>query len=218
MAANVVTASAIAEDAIGASELAADAVAEIQSGLASSAALTTAQADLDDIQTRLPAALVSGRIDASVGEMSAGSIQSIWDALTSALITAGSIGKYIVDGLASIAGYIDTEVAAIKAKTDNLPASPAATGDAMTLTSGERTAIATAHLDLADGVEASAGSAPSFTVRSTLRQILAFAVGKHSGMATATPGLVQNPGATKDRFKANGDADGNRTPVSWDNS
>ncbi len=44
--------------------------------------------------------------------------------------------------LATIAGYIDTEVAAIKAKTDNLPASPAATGDAMTLTPGERTAIA----------------------------------------------------------------------------
>jgi len=34
----------------------------------------------------------------------------------------------------TIANYIDTEVAAIKAKTDNLPAAPAATGDAMTLT------------------------------------------------------------------------------------
>lgn len=31
--------------------------------------------------------------------------------------------------ITAIAGYIDTEVAAIKAKTDNLPASPAATGD-----------------------------------------------------------------------------------------
>lgn len=30
--------------------------------------------------------------------------------------------------LATVAGYVDTEVAAIKAKTDNLPASPAATG------------------------------------------------------------------------------------------
>ncbi len=65
--------------------------------------------------------------------------------------------------LGAIAGYIDTEVGAIKAKTDNLPASPAATGDAMTLTvayaaaktasqagdamtltSGERTSIGTA--------------------------------------------------------------------------
>jgi hypothetical protein len=48
--------------------------------------------------------------------------------------------------LTTIAGYLDTEVAAIKAKTDLLPASPAATGDAMTLTSGERTAIADALL------------------------------------------------------------------------
>lgn len=48
--------------------------------------------------------------------------------------------------LVTIAGYIDTEVAAIKAKTDNLPASPAATGDAMTLTAGERTSIADAML------------------------------------------------------------------------
>jgi hypothetical protein len=37
--------------------------------------------------------------------------------------------------LATVAGYVDTEVAAIKAKTDNLPASPAAVGSAMTLTS-----------------------------------------------------------------------------------
>ncbi len=36
--------------------------------------------------------------------------------------------------LATIAGYLDTEIAAIKAKTDNLPASPAAVGSAMTLT------------------------------------------------------------------------------------
>lgn len=33
-----------------------------------------------------------------------------------------------------VAGYLDTEIAAIKAKTDNLPASPAATGDIPTAT------------------------------------------------------------------------------------
>lgn len=37
---------------------------------------------------------------------------------------------------------LQTEVAGIKGKTDNLPASPAATGDAMTLTPAERKAIA----------------------------------------------------------------------------
>jgi hypothetical protein len=47
---------------LNAAGLAADAVTEIQSGLATAAALTTAQADLDDVQTRLPAALVGGRM------------------------------------------------------------------------------------------------------------------------------------------------------------
>jgi len=45
-------------------------------------------------------------------------------------------------GFVAIAGYIDTEVALIKAKTDLIPASPASTGDAMTLTGGERTTLA----------------------------------------------------------------------------
>lgn len=39
---------------------------------------------------------------------------------------------------------VSSDVAAIKAKTDNLPASPAAVGSAMTLTGGERTSIGTA--------------------------------------------------------------------------
>jgi hypothetical protein len=65
--------------------------------------------------------------------LSSAAIQAIWDALTSALTTVGSIGKRIVDNLdATISSrasqtsldavddYVDTEVAAIKAKTDQL--------------------------------------------------------------------------------------------------
>jgi hypothetical protein len=51
------------------------------------------------------------------------------------------IGASVSADLVTIAAYVDTEVAAIKAKTDNLPASPAAVGSAMTLAAG---AIATA--------------------------------------------------------------------------
>jgi hypothetical protein len=69
-AAGAITASAIAADAIGASELAADAVTEIQSGLATSAALATVATYIDteiaDIQARLPAALVGGRMDSNM--------------------------------------------------------------------------------------------------------------------------------------------------------
>ena len=108
------------------------------------------QSDTNDIQTRLPAALVSGRIDASVGAMAADTLTatalaaSAVTEIQSGLSTLDAAGVRTAVGLASanldtqltaIDDYIDTEVAAIKAKTDNLPASPAATGDAMTLTS-----------------------------------------------------------------------------------
>lgn len=153
--------------------------------------------DTNDIQTRLPAALVSGRMDASVGAMaantltasavaadavtelqsglsthsaadvwavatraltdkagfslSAAGVQAIWDALTSALTTAGSIGKLIVDNLnatissrLATAGYtapldaagvrsavglaaanLDSQLSGIGSKTTNLPSDPA---------------------------------------------------------------------------------------------
>jgi hypothetical protein len=82
-ATGAITATAIAADAIGASELAADAVTEIQSGLATAtnvSAVTTA------ISALLPAALVGGRIDASVGAMAA-------DVVTASAIAADAIGS-----------------------------------------------------------------------------------------------------------------------------
>lgn len=113
------------------------AIKAVTDALPNAGALTAIQSDLDDIQTRLPAALVSGRMDASVGAMatdtltsgalaasavteiqsglalasgvtvttnndktgyglSAAAVQAIWDALTSALTTVGSIGKLLV--------------------------------------------------------------------------------------------------------------------------
>ena len=101
---------------------------------------------------------------ARVGAMEANTI--------TAAATAADFTTEVTTGLAqeatlvTIAGYIDTEVAAIKAKTDNLPASPAAVGSAMTLTSGERTSVADALLDrdMATGTD-SGGR----TVRNALR-------------------------------------------------
>lgn len=107
--------------------------------------------------------------------LSAGGVQAIWDALTSALTTVGSIGKLLVDNIdaaissrstyaggdtsgtttllsrlsstratnldnldaaistrlasASYTAPDNTSITAIKAKTDNLPASPAAVSD-----------------------------------------------------------------------------------------
>ena len=83
IATGAITADSIAADAIGASELATDAVNEIRDAiLADSTAFngadiasiltdtTAIEVDTQDIQSRLPAALVSGRIDANVGAIS----------------------------------------------------------------------------------------------------------------------------------------------------
>jgi hypothetical protein len=198
----------------------------------------------------IAAAALNGKGDWNIGKtgyaLSAAGVQAMWDALTSALTTASSIGKLLVDninatissrlasasytapldaagtrsavGLASanldtqltaIDDYIDTEVAAIKAKTDNLPASPAAVGSAMTLTSGERTSIADAMLDESNGVET------SITVRQAMRLSLAALAGKLAGAAT-TSVTIRNVGDTKTRITATVDANGNRTAVTTD--
>ncbi len=115
-AAGAIDAAAIATDAIDADALAANAVTEIQSGLATSAnqatiisatdtleasaatiaaAVDTLEAsaaaieiDTQDIQGRLPAALVGGRIDASVGAMAA-------DVLTAAALAADAVTEIV---------------------------------------------------------------------------------------------------------------------------
>lgn len=71
--------------------------------------------------------------------------------------------------LDTVDDFIDTEVAAIKAKTDNLPASPAATGDAMTLTASERNSVADALLNRDMSVGTDSGSPTVRTVRQALR-------------------------------------------------
>lgn len=56
--------------------------------------------------------------------------------LASLASTLTTIASYIDTEVAAILAAVDTEVGAIKAKTDNLPASPAAVGSAMTLAAG----------------------------------------------------------------------------------
>lgn len=65
---------------------------------------------------------------------------------------AGSVVKEIADNASA------TNIAAIKAKTDSLPASPAAVGSAMTLTSGERGSIADSVWDEAQSGHTTSGT------------------------------------------------------------
>lgn len=93
---------------------------------------------------------VLGDIGGSVfGTVNIGSssVNLIWDDLTSGMTAAGSVGKLIADNLNAtvssrasqtsldtVDDFLDTEIAAIKAKTDNLPTDPADASDIATAT------------------------------------------------------------------------------------
>lgn len=69
------------------------------------------EVDTQNIQSRIPAALVSGRIDASVGAMAANVMTAA--AAASDLTTELQSGLATSSALATVAGYIDTEIASI---------------------------------------------------------------------------------------------------------
>jgi hypothetical protein len=76
------------------------------------------------------AAIATNAIDADA--LAADAVTEIQSGLaTSAALT--TVAGYVDTEVAAVLAAVDTEVAAIKAKTDNLPASPAAVGSAMTL-------------------------------------------------------------------------------------
>jgi hypothetical protein len=131
----VTTVNGLGANVITAAATAADFTTEIQSGLATATALADVQTDTNDIQSRLPAALVSGRIDASVGAMAANVMTAAAAAadltteIQSGLATAAALST--VDGkIDAIDNFVDTEVAAIKAVTDKLDTTIELTSDA----------------------------------------------------------------------------------------
>lgn len=211
MAANTVTASA----------LAADAVTEIQSGLATSAALSTVEGKVDVIDATADAILVD---TAEIGVAGAG---------LTALASAAN--------LAAVAGYVDTEVQAIKTVTDRLGTMIENTSDGWIWTiaslqqvpsggldaAGVRAAIGldSANLDTqldalptaAENAAAVMGSTieGSFDLTESARLWNAALAGKASGLATATA-TFRDLADGKDRIVATVDADGNRTAVTRD--
>jgi len=123
--------------------------------------------DTNDIQTRLPAALVSGRIDASVGAMAANTLTASALASDAAAEMATAVRTELTTELGRVDVAISTRlaaasytapdnagIAAIQAKTDNLPPDPADASD-----------IAAAFSSLSDQVSevsvVSTGSAPN---------------------------------------------------------
>jgi hypothetical protein len=76
---------------------------------------------------------------------------------------SGSVGS-VVGAVGSVTGFTASDVAGIKAKTDNLPASPAATGDVPTAVENADTLL---NRDMATGTDS--GSPSVRTVRQALR-------------------------------------------------
>lgn len=200
MAANVVTATAINADAITAAKLAADVTTEVQTGLATASALATVQADTDDIQSRLPAALVSGRMSS---EPNAAAIRT----------GVGMASANLDTQLAAISAFIDTEVAAIKVVTDKLATTIQVSGPnwqftvdalAQAPTGGGGGTTAAQVWDLADGIEV------GLTPRQAMRLIAAVLAG--DAVVSGNNIIFRNALAdTKARINANVDVNGNRT-------
>lgn len=233
-------------------------------GASLAADVAAVQSDTNDIQSRLPAALVSGRIDASVGAMAnnvmtaAAAAADLTTELQSGLATSAALSSLdakvdVVDGvvdsilvdtaeigvagagltalataanLATVAGYLDTEIAAIladtnelqtdwtnggrldllvdaiKAKTDALPASPAAVSDIPTAG-----AIADAvHDEVVEG---------TVTLRQSIRLHNSALGGKVTGLDTFNP-VFRDLADSKDVIDATVDSYGNRSAVTRD--
>lgn len=121
--------------------------AAVSTGTAQIGVNVVTQANIDfgalqkaSLNAATPASVLGavGSVTGNVGGNVAGSVGSV-TGLNAALLDAAVSTRL---ASASYTAPDNADIVLIKAKTDNLPASPAAVGSAMTLTSGERISIA----------------------------------------------------------------------------
>lgn len=169
-------------------------------------------ANLATLPSANPASGRAVMIDLSASEMTADNvvIQCVdasgaeWcDQMINLQTTAAQLDDLATaTNLATVAGYLDTEIAAIKAKTDLIPAAPAAVGDIVSAST------------IADAVWDEAVDS-TITARQSIRLANSALGGKASGLNTTTA-VYRDLADTKDRISATVDADGNRTAVTRD--
>lgn len=145
--------------------------------------------------------------------LSAAGVQAIWDALTSALTTVGSIGKLLVD---NIDAAISSRLAgASYTAPPSAAANAAATAAQITTDHGSGSYVRNTEppttAENRDAVLAGIVEG-TVTVKQSLQLSNAAAAAKLSGAATSTTTL-RDLADTKDRIVATTDADGNRTAV-----
>ena len=190
----------------------------------------------------------SGRPDVYVGAFASGVVDATaiaTDAIGSAELAASAVNKIRDAILSDSTAFAGASIAAIKAKTDNLPSDPADASDIAALftaltSHGDSTwstitaaairaavGLASANLDtqLAALPSAAANAAAlldaadaietSITVRKALRGMAAILLGKVSGGQTGTE-VFRAADDSKDRVTSTNDAQGNRTAVTMD--
>jgi len=142
----------------------------------------------------------------------AGSAGDPWATAIPGAYGAGTAGKIVGDNINAtissratqvsvdaVAGYVDTEVAAIKAKTDLIPAAPAAVSDIPTAA-----AVADAVWDEATSGHTSSGTTGKALNDTDLRgsrTVIRGTVGGSPTTTTMTPSAIIPAGAAADQFK-----------------
>lgn len=183
---------------------------------ATAAQATAIEADTQDIQARIPAALVSGRMDASVGAMANNTLTAA--ALATDAVAEIQLGLATQATLAAIGNYVDTEVAQILADTTSLLSRLTAlrAGYLDNLSAGVATAANVAAIP--DALLA-AGDVDGYTVEQTLRLLLAALAGKLAGATgseTSETLTLRAADDSKTRITATCDMHGNRTALTLD--
>lgn len=169
-----------------------------------------------DVQSRVPAALVSGRMDASVGAMANNTLTAA--ALATDAVAEIQLGLATQATLAAIGAYVDTEVAQILVDTTTLLSRLTAlrAGYLDNLSAGVATA---ANVDAIPDALLAAGDVDGYTVEQTLRLLLAALAGKlagASGAETSETITLRAADDSKTRITATCDVHGNRTALTLD--
>lgn len=125
------TVNALADNSVTAAALAADAVTEIQSGLATATELAKVpKSDSNVTWNATAAAQIQSEANDALVAYDPPTRAELTSDVNSVLTILGTpAGASLAADLAAIFATVDTEVAAIKAKTDNLPADPADASD-----------------------------------------------------------------------------------------
>lgn len=147
---------------------------------------------------------VGASVSADIAAVKSDTAATLTDTAEIGTAGAGLTALASATNLATLAGYVDTEVAAIKAKTDSLPASPAATGDIPSASS----IAAAVWAYVVEG---------AYTAVQVYRIIASVLAGKSTGGGT-TSVAFRDLADSKNRVSATVDADGNRTATTLDGS